>query len=58
MNAKNTEVLKHKIDTEEDFVYCPRLKNSLSNFINKHPNGVDNVRIADCKNLVDFRRRG
>lgn len=31
---------------DEDFIYCPRLGNSLSKLIKKNPNGIDDERIA------------
>lgn len=31
---------------EEDFIYCPRLGNSLEKLMNKNPNGVDDDRIS------------
>lgn len=43
---KNNKETKHKIMTEEDFIYCPRLGNSLKNLIEKNPEGVDDDRIA------------
>ena len=44
--SKNKKSVKERIDTEEDFCYCPRLGNSISNLIDKNPMGVDNERIA------------
>lgn len=43
---KNKEEIKNKIEAEEDFIYCPRLGNSLEQLLQKHPEGVDNERIA------------
>ena len=37
---------KKKITTDEDFIYCPRLGNSLEKFIEKYPEGVDDEKIA------------
>ena len=42
--------LKEKIGKDEDFIYCPRLSNSLKKFIEKHPDGVSEDRI--CKVLL------
>jgi len=43
--SKN-EQTKEKILKDEDFIYCPRLGNSLKNLLNKHPDGIDEERIA------------
>lgn len=40
------KTVKEKIYEDEDFIYCPRLGNSLKKLINKNPEGVDNKRIA------------
>jgi hypothetical protein len=40
------EQIKQKITEEEDFIHCPRLGNSLKNLLDKHPDGVDEERIA------------
>lgn len=42
----NKEKLKEKIKNEEDFIYCPRLGNSLNKFKEKNPDGVDDDKIA------------
>ena len=44
MTKKKT--VKEKIFEEEDFIYCPRLGNSLKKLIDKNPEGVSNERIA------------
>jgi len=44
--AKNKKSIKERVKIEEDFCYCPRLGNSISNLISKNPNGVSNERIA------------
>lgn len=44
MTKKKT--VKEKILEDEDFIYCPRLGNSLKKLIDKNPEGVDNERIA------------
>lgn len=38
-------MLKKKIVEDEDFIYCPRLGNSLNRLIQKHPEGIDDERI-------------
>jgi hypothetical protein len=43
MKDKNT--LRKKIKEDPDFVYCPRLGNSLSKLVDKHPDGIDDERI-------------
>lgn len=42
---KDKKMLKKKIMEDKDFIYCPRLGNSLSKLIEKYPDGVDNERI-------------
>jgi hypothetical protein len=42
---KDKKMLKKKIMEDEDFIYCPRLGNSLSKLIEKHPEGIDDDRI-------------
>jgi hypothetical protein len=42
---KDKKMIKKKIVEDEDFIYCPRLGNSLSKLIEKHPDGVDDERI-------------
>lgn len=42
---KDKKMLKKKIMEEEDFIYCPRLGNSLRKLIEKYPDGVDDGRI-------------
>lgn len=43
--SKKKEV-REKILQDEDFIYCPRLGNSLTKLIEKNPEGVDDERIA------------
>ncbi|MDD5650812.1 MAG: hypothetical protein PHF86_10430 [Candidatus Nanoarchaeia archaeon] len=45
-NHLNKEELKEKIENDEDFIYCPRLGNSIKNLLKVHPEGIDNERIA------------
>lgn len=42
---KNKKKLKKRIMEEDDFIYCPRLGNSLSKLLDKYPEGVENDRI-------------
>lgn len=44
--SKNKDEIKKRIQSEEDFIYCPRLGNSLKTLIDKHPDGVEDKRIA------------
>jgi len=52
MNSKDKEKLKKKIKNDEDFIYCPRLNNSMKSFLITHPDGVKDDRIAKVL-LVD-----
>jgi hypothetical protein len=52
MNPKDKERLQRKIEEDSDFIYCPRLNNSMDSFIRTHPDGVDNERISKVL-LVD-----
>ena len=46
MNSKkDLKALKKRILEEEDFIYCPRLGNSLSKLVQKNPDGVEDERI-------------
>lgn len=38
--------IKKKIDNDEDFIYCPRLGNSLKKLLEKNPDGVPDSRIT------------
>lgn len=42
---KDKEIIKKRIIEEEDFIYCPRLGNSLSKLIEKYPDGIEDERI-------------
>lgn len=42
----NMDDLKHKIQTDPDFINCPEFDNSLKKFADAHPNGVDEKTIA------------
>lgn len=50
MSDKNK--LKKKIESDPDFIYCPRLGNSLRIFLEKYPEGVEDSKIAKIL-LVD-----
>ena len=45
MNGKDKKSLKKRIMEEEDFIYCPRLGNSLERLMEKNADGVDDERI-------------
>ena len=45
MDDKDKEVIKDRILSEEDFIYCPRLGNSVEKLIEKNPSGVNDERI-------------
>jgi hypothetical protein len=38
--------LKKKVESDPDYVYCPRLGNSLRIFLEKYPEGIENTKIA------------
>lgn len=42
---KDKKILRKKIQEDPDFVYCPRLGNSLKKLVDKHPDGIDDERI-------------
>ena len=46
MNPKDKRTIVDKIKNDEDYIYCPRLNNSLKSFVNTHPDSVDEERIA------------
>lgn len=43
---KKQKDIKDLIDSDEDFIYCPRWGNSLKKIIEKHPDGLDDDRIS------------
>ncbi len=45
MNSKDRKTLKKRIFEEEDFIYCPRLGNSLERLMDKNASGVEDERI-------------
>jgi hypothetical protein len=40
------ETIKKRVENEEDFIYCIQLNHSITSLVNKHPDGVDDKRIA------------
>lgn len=42
----NKEEAKEKIETDPDYIYCPSSDNSLEKFASKHPNGVNDEKVA------------
>jgi hypothetical protein len=42
---KDKKMIKKRIAEDEDFIYCPRLGNSLDKLIEKNPDGIDDARI-------------
>ena len=46
MTTKNKSKIKKKIEEEPDFIYIPRLGNSLEKFTQMYPEGVDDDKIA------------
>lgn len=46
MTNKSKAKIKQRIEEEEDFVYMPRLGNSLEKFTEMYPDGVSDEKIA------------
>lgn len=42
---KDKKMINQKIKEDDDFIYCPRLGNSLKKLIKKYPDGIDDERI-------------
>jgi len=42
---KDQKIVRKKINNEEDFIYSPRLGNSLTKLMEKNPDGVPDDRI-------------
>ena len=42
---KDGDKLKKKIAADDDFIYCPRLGNSMARLLEKNPLGVNDDRI-------------
>lgn len=53
MVKKVKKTAKERIENETDFCYCPRLSNSITNLVEKNPDGVDNERIAKVLLLTE-----
>ena len=56
-DKKDKKALRKRILEEEDFIYCPRLGNSLNRLIDKNPDGVDDERaekvlLMDKKEII------
>lgn len=43
---KNKDSLRKRIKEEEDFIYCPRLGNSMKQLLQNNPEGIDNERMS------------
>ena len=43
-DKKDKKALRRRIFEEDDFIYCPRLGNSLNRLIDKNPDGIDDER--------------
>jgi hypothetical protein len=43
---KNKELIKQRILEEEDFIYCPRLGNSVKRLIETNSEGIDEQRMS------------
>jgi hypothetical protein len=43
---KSKRDMKKLVESDDDFIYYPRLDNSLKKFIEKNPDGVDNNKIS------------
>jgi len=59
MSKKKTkEDIQELIRTDEDFIHCPRLGNSLEKLIEKNPDGVEDDRIAKVLMLSEEEVKG
>lgn len=47
------EEKKRKIAEEDDFIDCPKFKNSIKNLIERNPDGVDDEVIAKVLNIPE-----
>jgi len=45
--------IQHKIATEEDYIRCPKMDNSLNKFTAKNSEGVENSAIARLLMLTE-----
>jgi hypothetical protein len=43
---KNKDEIKKKIMEDDDFIYCPRLGNSVKKLLQKNPDGIDDERMS------------
>ena len=43
---------KHNIEEDEDFIDCPKFKNSIKKLIDKHPDGIEDDMIAKVLNIT------
>ena len=50
---KDKKVLKEKILQDEDFIYCPRLGNSVEQLLKKNPDGIDEERMSKVLLLTE-----
>lgn len=50
---KDRDAVKEKILSDEDFIYCPRLGNSLVRLMEKNPEGIDKDRISKVLLLTE-----
>lgn len=55
---KHKEDIKEFIQKDEDFIYCPRLGNSLEKLIEKNPDGVEDDRIAKVLLMTEDEVKG
>lgn len=46
MITKGKDKVRLKIEEDPDYIYCPRLGNSLEKFSEMYPEGVDDEKIA------------
>lgn len=44
---------KRKIIEDEDFIDCPKMKNSLKKMVEKNPEGIGNETIAKVLNMTE-----
>jgi len=43
---RNEKELKKRIKEEKDFIYNPKMGNSLTNMVNRYPDGLEDKKIA------------
>jgi len=44
-NDKDKKLVKKRIMEEKDYIYCPRLGNSVEKLVEKNPDGINDDRI-------------